>query len=100
MRKLRGNPALSDLAVNPLLLTMIATVHRYRSTLPGRRVELYYEICEVFLGKHQQARGISLDFTPEQKKHVLEPLAWSMMTGNKREIAREDAASAIKEHRS
>jgi energy-coupling factor transporter ATP-binding protein EcfA2 len=97
MRRLRGNPPLSDLAVNPLLLTMIATVHRYRSTLPGRRVELYYEICEVFLGKRQQARGISLDFTPEQKKRVLEPLAWVMMLGKKREIGREDAASAIAE---
>ncbi|HEX7679408.1 MAG TPA: NACHT domain-containing protein, partial [Thermoanaerobaculia bacterium] len=97
MRRLRGNPALSDLAVNPLLLTMIATVHRYRSTLPGRRVELYYEICEVFLGKRQQARGISLDFTPEQKKRVLEPLAWAMMIENKREIGREGAALAIAE---
>ncbi len=95
MRRLRGNSALSDLAVNPLLLTMIATVHRYQSTLPGRRVELYHDICEVFLGKRQQARGISLDFTPEQKKRVLEPLAWAMMTGNKREIVRQDAASAI-----
>jgi len=97
MRRLRGNPALSDLAVNPLLLTMIATVHRYRSTLPGRRVELYYEIFEVFLGKRQQARGISLDFTPEQKKRVLEPLAWAMMTRNNREISREEAALAIEE---
>ena len=58
--RLHGAPALSDLAVNPLLLTMIATVHRYRSSLPGRRVELYAEICEVSLGKRQQSRGIRL----------------------------------------
>ena len=66
---------ISDLAVNPLLLTMIATVHRYRSSLPGRRVELYAEICEVSLGKRQQSKGIQLDLTPAQKQRVLEPLA-------------------------
>jgi predicted NACHT family NTPase len=93
---LHGSPALSDLAVNPLLLTMIATVHRYRSSLPGRRVELYAEICEVSLGKRQQSKGIELDLTPAQKQRVLEPLAWEMMAARKREISAEDACAAIK----
>ena len=35
MRRLKQAPALYDLTVNPLLLTMIANVHRYRGTLPG-----------------------------------------------------------------
>lgn len=75
LNRLHGSPALSDLAVNPLLLTMIATVHRYRSSLPGRRVELYVEICEVSLGKRQQSKDIQLDLTPAQKQRVLERLA-------------------------
>lgn len=94
--RLRRAHVLLDMAVNPLLLTMIATVHRYRSSLPGRRVELYAEICEVFLGKRQQARGIVHDLTPAQKQRVLQPLAYYMMQQKQREIARETAVSVIK----
>ncbi len=97
LQRIRNSPALSDLAVNPLLLTMIATVHRYRSTLPGRRVELYAEICEVFLGKRQQARGLNLDLTPAQKQRILQPLAHHMMVHQQREISLADAISTITE---
>ncbi|HET6841418.1 MAG TPA: NACHT domain-containing protein [Candidatus Angelobacter sp.] len=96
VKRIHANPSLAELAVNPLLLTMIANVHRYRSSLPGRRVELYAEICEVFLGKRQQARGIELDLTPAQKKRVLEPLAFHMMCAEKREVALAEAVEAIR----
>ncbi|MCA9931692.1 MAG: hypothetical protein KC419_24585, partial [Anaerolineales bacterium] len=86
LMRLRRAHVLLDMAVNPLLLTMIATVHRYRSSLPGRRVELYAEICEVFLGKRQQARGLAFDLTPAQKQRVLQPLAYHMMHEKQREI--------------
>lgn len=95
LSQLRGSPTLSDLAVNPLLLTMIATVHRYRGSLPGSRVELYAEICEVSLGKRQQSKGIELDLTPAQKQRVLEQLAWEMMVERKREISADDASDVI-----
>ena len=95
--RLRQTPVLLDMSVNPLLLTMIATVHRYRSSLPGRRVELYEEICEVFLGKRHEARGISYDLTPAQKKRVLQPLAYAMMSKRQREISIEEAMAVIDE---
>ena len=95
LKRLRQTPVLLDMSVNPLLLTMIATVHRYRSSLPGRRVELYEEICEVFLGKRHQARGIESDLTPAQKKRVLQPLAYYMMLKNQREISIQDAVVVI-----
>jgi len=96
IRRLEKTPTLMELAVNPLLLTMIATVHRFRSALPGRRVELYKEISEVFLGKRQEARGITLDLIPAQKQSVLESLAYEMMSGNMREVKNTDAAEIIK----
>ncbi len=95
--RLRQVPVLLEMAVNPLLLTMIATVHRYRSSLPGRRVELYSEICEVFLGKRQQARGIQFDLTPAQKQRVLQSLAYYMMYHQQREIEMKEAAFAIQQ---
>ena len=89
--RIRSTNTLADLAVNPLLLTMIAAVHRYRSSLPGRRVELYAEIFEVFLGKRQQARGLTLDLTPAQKIRVLRALAYAMMEKQARVIERAEA---------
>ncbi|MGC1378701.1 MAG: NACHT domain-containing protein [Anaerolineales bacterium] len=89
--RIRSTNTLADLAVNPLLLTMITTVHRYRSSLPGRRVELYAEIFEVFLGKRQQARGLTLDLTPAQKVRVLRALAYAMMEKQLRVVERAEA---------
>lgn len=97
LHRLHSNAALAELSVNPLLLSMIANIHRYRSTLPGRRVELYAEICEVFLGKHQEVRGIKLDLTPTQKQSVLQVLAYEMMCRQVREIALQDAVTIIQE---
>src|SRR5207247_2617488 len=65
--------------------------------LPGRRVELYAEICDVFLGKRQMARGMALDLTPAQKQGVLQPLAHHLMTHEKREIKQAEAAQVINE---
>ncbi len=96
LRRLEKSPTLMELAVNPLLLTMIATVHRYRSALPGRRVELYKEICEVFLGRRQEAKGLDLDLIPAQKQSVLQTLAYEMMDANAREIRAGDAADIIR----
>ena len=95
LARLESTSTLAELAVNPLLLTLIATVHRYRSKLPGRRVELFAEICDVFLGNLHQARGIEMDLTPAQKIHVLRVLAYELMVREKREIAAADAERAI-----
>ncbi len=97
LQRLRNAPNLADLAVNPLLLTMIANVHRYRSTLPGRRVELYAEICEVFLGKRRRATGVEVDLTPAQKQSVLQALAYRMMCAEQREIVLAEALAVIQE---
>jgi hypothetical protein len=97
LARLRGEPTLQELAVNPLLLTLIATVLRYKSHLPERRVELFAEICEVFLGKRQQARGLELDLTPAKKTRVLRVLAYEMMCRESREIPAASAGKAIAE---
>jgi predicted NACHT family NTPase len=95
IKRLYQAPVHFSFAVNPLLLTMIATVHRYRSSLPGRRVDLYAEICEVFLGKRQEARGIADELSPAQKQQVLQPLACWMMLHDRREVSCEEALIVV-----
>lgn len=85
-QRLHSRPVLMELSVNPLLLTMIAMVHRYRGQLPGRRVELYAEICDVLLGHWRNAKGIPEKLSAAQKRVALQPLAAQMMIGSLREI--------------
>jgi hypothetical protein len=48
------------LAVNPLLLTVIAIVHWNRKRLPEQRVDLYDECVDVLLGQRKEAEHIQL----------------------------------------
>lgn len=93
--RLYASPALLALAVNPLLLTMITSVHKYRAALPGSRAELYREICQVFLGKRQEAKELTSDLSIDQKTIVLRHLAYAMMEQRIRDISTEKAAEVI-----
>ncbi len=97
LRQLHNTPAILQLAVNPLLLTMIATVHRFGGSLPDKRVALYAEICAVFLGERQRARGITSKFSSFEKQSILQPLAYAMMCKEIREITFSEAQKVIQE---
>ncbi|MFG3122466.1 NACHT domain-containing protein [Streptomyces sp. NPDC048201] len=98
LTRLRGQPALYDLAANPLLLTMMANVHRYRDQLPGGRAELYGEMCEVLLHRRSEARGLTdaTGLTGPHKQHVAQHLALAMMKARVRDWPVRDAARAIR----
>jgi hypothetical protein len=93
--RIYASPALLALGPNPLLLTMIASVHKYRAALPGSRTELYREICQVFLGKRQEAKQLPLAQSIEQQLLVLRRLAFGMMVGRVRDIGVEEAEKII-----
>src|ERR1700682_2128016 len=78
---------------------MIAIVHRYGGggKLPEKRVSLYADICKVFLGKRQEAKGQQLELKPEQMQLVLEPLAYYMMQSGIRDITLEQVSTIIQE---
>ncbi|NET60056.1 MAG: NACHT domain-containing protein [Symploca sp. SIO2E6] len=97
LKRIRKSSPLAAMAVNPLLLTMIATVHRRGSALPGKRVELYKEICQVLLEKRQRAkemetrghgdtetRRMDRSLSASQKQSVLQLLAIDLMQHNTR----------------
>ena len=58
MSAIQANERVRELAINPLMLTVIALVHRDRVKLPDRRAELYAEAVDVLLGKWDEARGV------------------------------------------
>ncbi|MFC7382638.1 NACHT domain-containing protein [Sphaerisporangium rhizosphaerae] len=98
LARLRAAPGLYDLAANPLLLTMIANVHRYRGQLPGGRAALYAEMCDVLLHRRQEARNLTdaTGLRGPQKERVVRHLALAMMRGGVRDMAAMDAGRAIR----
>jgi hypothetical protein len=95
LKALNEKPSLNDLTVNPLLLTMVAMVHRYHGALPGSRIELYAEICQVLLGRWRQNKGVKDKLSVEQKLVVLRPLAAHLMANQTREITTNSAKEII-----
>jgi len=95
--RIKNYPPLAAMALNPLLLTMIATVHDNRGALPGSRVDLYDEICDVLLVRRQEAKGLTEPFPlkAEQKKSVLQVLALELMVCEDREFSLEQAVAII-----
>lgn len=87
IQRIQNSHSLVTMAVNPLLLTMIATVHRRGSALPGKRVELYEEICQVLLERRQRAKHLSDVLTASQKKSVLRFLAAALMYSKTRSFS-------------
>lgn len=75
IRAIQSNDRVKELAVNPLMLSIIALVHRYRATLPDRRVELYAECVEVLLGHWDKAKEMKVSISPGKALQVLQPLA-------------------------
>ncbi|GAA2963154.1 NACHT domain-containing protein [Actinokineospora diospyrosa] len=89
LTRLDEAPALAELTVNPLLLTMIATVHQFRGALPGSRADLYKEICEVMLWHREEAKKLATPGNSRHKMVLLRSLAYLMMTNGVRKLARE-----------
>ncbi|MCB0157171.1 MAG: SUMF1/EgtB/PvdO family nonheme iron enzyme [Caldilineaceae bacterium] len=90
---IRDNDRIRELAINPLMLTVIAMVHRDRVKLPDRRAELYAEAVDVLLGKWDEARGVEeiqvLDdrpFDAGDKRLLLQAVALHMHEHARKDI--------------
>lgn len=94
--RLNSAPALYELTVNPLLLTMIVNVHRYRGVLPGSRVRLYQEICQVMLGLRQEAKKLPIDLDGDRKETLLRSLAYTMMKAHVLSLSRAEVIQHIR----
>ena len=68
------------LATNPLLLTILALIHRNQKHLPERRVELYRMASDTLLREWRPAQtGIKgVEVTEAEAETLLQPLAYEM----------------------
>lgn len=100
------NPRIRDLAINPLLLTVIALVHRDRVKLPDRRAELYAEAVDVLLGKWDEARGVQetailpdgRPFDTGDKRLLLQDVALALHEQKRKDIAVADLRAMLRAH--
>ena len=100
VKEIEKSEAIQKLAVNPLLLQIIALVRRDRGTkLPDRRVELYEECVDVLLEKWDMAKNIkSADrpLTAKEARQVLQPLAfWLHQTEGRRHAPMEQIIEVV-----
>lgn len=96
------NPRVAELAVNPLLLTVIALVHRYRARLPERRVDLYDEAVEVLLGHWDRAKGLEAalalggrQLDSGDQRSLLEPVAFFLHKNKLRQLELADLQTLL-----
>ncbi len=105
VQAIQSNERILELAINPLMLTVIALVHHDRLKLPDRRAELYAEAINVLLGKRDEAYGIKplsvlegKPFDTGDKRLLLQEIALTMHEREQKEIDAKTLRGLIKEH--
>jgi formylglycine-generating enzyme required for sulfatase activity len=92
---------LRNLVSNPLLLQIVCQVHRERKNLPERRVELYDECIKVLLETWQAGKPgrmkLPAQLTAAQAMKLLQPLAWWLHTGERRNATLEEILPVLAE---
>jgi len=86
--QLSTSPTLVELAVNPLLLTMMVTVHRERRSLPAGRSDLYNQVCDVMLWRRQESKKLEVKPSGTVRQRILAVLAYEMMISTTRDFPR------------
>jgi hypothetical protein len=83
--QLSSAPALMELAVNPLLLTMMVLVHRERRSLPAGRADLYSQVCDVMLWRRLESKKLEVKPPGAVRQRILAALAYDMMVAETRD---------------
>ena len=78
-------PRIRSLAQNPLLLTIIALVHRIEAELPHERVKLYDKCVTALVETWEEVKGLSLEEKQRPfyryRRRLLERLAYQLHAG-------------------
>ncbi|MGB3515131.1 MAG: GUN4 domain-containing protein [Elainellaceae cyanobacterium] len=97
-RQLFSDRSLTDLAKNPLLITIIAATHEAGEQLPKQRIHLYREIFKVLLEYRPNRRDTRLTITnADDNQKVLQGLALSLTEAEKTRFSAEEGADWIRD---
>ncbi len=96
-RQLFADQNLTDLAKNPLLITIIAATHEASEQLPTRRVHLYKEIFKLLLEYRPNRRDTRLTIpNSEDNQQVLQRLAAELTEAGVNQFSPQQGADWIK----
>ncbi|WP_414529494.1 NACHT domain-containing protein [Nodularia chucula] len=103
LKSLKNNSRLFELAVTPLLLTLICLVFEEKCNLPNNRSELYTEGLEILLNKWDAKRGIQREQVYQQlslqrKKDLLSHIAFKTFQEKSFFFSKKEAKMYIKEY--
>ncbi|MGB3496420.1 MAG: GUN4 domain-containing protein [Elainellaceae cyanobacterium] len=97
-RQLFADRSLTDLAKNPLLLTIISATHEAHEALPKRRINLYRQIFELLLEYRPHRRDTHLTIpNAEDNQKLLQSLAIQLMALGKTQFSRQQGEKWLKE---
>jgi hypothetical protein len=93
LQQLSANPRLFELALNPMLLSLIVLVQRVRGLIPEHR-HLLYEECVNILVERRYAppevqKEYNLTLPSDEAVHLLQRIALSLHKARLREIPRD-----------
>lgn len=97
LQQLQQLPTLNDLARNPLLLNMIANLHRSYAgqQLPQRRCELYQDILTLQLKDRPRFRSIDMLVPFPESQQILQKVALELVKQNQPSIKRQELETLI-----
>jgi len=91
-----GSENLQELSLNPLLLTIIAIVHRTRAVLPRDRHKLYEECLKVMIELWNLAnRKMDISFSFDNSMAHLSKIAVQLMKTNRREMDKKEIEACL-----
>jgi predicted NACHT family NTPase len=90
---LQANPRIHELAINPMLLSLIALVQHVRRLIPDRRHVLYDECVKILVERRYAPPYIQEIYNrvlpSEEAMRLLKQIALAMHRANRREVPRE-----------
>jgi predicted NACHT family NTPase len=86
---LEHNPGVKRLAVNPLMLTILALVQRSGKVLPQRRIDLYRVVTHTLLDNWNQGSGRQMLTDVKLAEHTLSNLAYHLHSSDRLMTERE-----------
>jgi energy-coupling factor transporter ATP-binding protein EcfA2 len=98
-KTIMSEPRIKSLAANPLMLTIIALVHRIEAELPHERVKLYDKCVTALVETWEKVKGFTVEDRErpyyKYRRRLLEQLAFwmhsqSRTTGRAREVKEGD----------